>query len=74
MPDEENVSYPAWKAQIDARLDSLNGPVALVGHSVGGSLLLKYLCERPARQLAVAADIKQQWRAQEVTSDQPGRV
>lgn len=46
MPDEENCPYPAWKAEIDARLASMKGPVALVGHSIGGSVLLKYLCDR----------------------------
>src|SRR5256885_17048948 len=44
MPDEENSPYPAWKAEIDSRLASLQGSVAFVGHSVGGSVLLKYLC------------------------------
>jgi serine hydrolase len=53
MPDEENSPYPEWKAEIDSRLASMNGPVALVGHSVGGSVLLKYLCDRqPAPQIA----------------------
>ena len=45
MPDEENSPYPAWKAEIDSRLAAMKGPVALVGHSVGGSVLLKYLCD-----------------------------
>jgi predicted alpha/beta hydrolase family esterase len=48
MPDEENCPYPEWKAQIDACLAAMTGPVTLVGHSIGGSVLLKYLCERPA--------------------------
>jgi predicted alpha/beta hydrolase family esterase len=53
MPDEDNASYPAWKAEIDAWLAKLPAPVALVGHSVGGSVLLKYLCdEKPWPQLA----------------------
>jgi uncharacterized protein len=52
MPDEENSPYPEWKAEIQKRLRSLEGAVALVGHSVGGSILLKYLCERPAQHLA----------------------
>jgi len=47
MPDEENCPYPEWQAEIDARLASVKVPVALVGHSIGGSVLLKYLCERP---------------------------
>lgn len=47
MPDEEHCPYPAWKAEIDARLASIERPVALVGHSIGGSVLLKYLSWRP---------------------------
>lgn len=53
MPDEENVPLQLWEAEIDARLAAAHSPVALVGHSVGGSVLLKYLCERrPAPRLA----------------------
>ena len=52
MPDEENSPYPAWKAEIDARLATMQGSVALVGHSVGASVLLKYCCDRkPTRQV-----------------------
>lgn len=46
MPDEENCPYPEWQAEIDARIASMKRPVTLVGHSVGGSVLLKYLCDR----------------------------
>lgn len=53
MPDEENCPYPAWQAEIDARLASIKGPVALVGHSIGGSVLLKYLCDRPSPPLII---------------------
>lgn len=46
MPDEEDAPYPAWKAEIDARLAAMKGSVTLVGHSVGGSVLLKYLYDQ----------------------------
>jgi predicted alpha/beta hydrolase family esterase len=45
MPEEENSSYEAWKAQISKELAALDGKVILVGHSVGSSILLKYLSE-----------------------------
>jgi serine hydrolase len=48
MPDEENVPLSLWNEEIDRRLAGASAPVALVGHSVGGSVLLKYLCERRA--------------------------
>jgi hypothetical protein len=53
MPDEENSPYPQWKAEIDSQLAAMKGAVTLVGHSVGGSVLLKYLCERrPTKPIA----------------------
>ena len=46
MPDEENAPYQAWKAEIETRLSALKGGVILVGHSVGASVLLKWLSQR----------------------------
>ena len=43
MPDEGNAPYERWKAQIEEHLAAISGEVILVGHSVGGSVLLKYL-------------------------------
>jgi predicted alpha/beta hydrolase family esterase len=52
MPDEDDAQYGAWKARIATELDGLDGAVALVGHSVGGSVLLKHLSEeRVARPI-----------------------
>ena len=45
MPEEEDQGYEAWKAQISKELDGLDDGVILVGHSVGSSMLLKYLSE-----------------------------
>ena len=45
MPDEEDQGYEVWKAQISRELAALDGEVILVGHSVGSSMLLKYLAE-----------------------------
>jgi predicted alpha/beta hydrolase family esterase len=45
MPEEESSGYEPWKAQISKELAMLDGEVILVGHSVGGSMLLKYLSE-----------------------------
>ncbi|MFE0558652.1 alpha/beta hydrolase [Paenibacillus sp. NPDC058910] len=42
MPDPD---YALWKAQITNEINALNGEVLLVGHSLGGSVLLKYLSE-----------------------------
>jgi len=45
MPLEESAGYVDWKAQIARELSALDNPVILVAHSVGGSILLKYLTE-----------------------------
>ncbi|WP_102272105.1 alpha/beta hydrolase [Cytobacillus massiliigabonensis] len=45
MPAPENPKYAPWKNQLEKELKKLNGEVILVGHSLGGSVLLKYLSE-----------------------------
>lgn len=45
MPLEESAGYADWKAQIAIELSALDSEVILVAHSVGGSILLKYLTE-----------------------------
>ncbi len=45
MSHEENVEYADWKAEIDTELATLADEIILVGHSVGSSVLLKYLSE-----------------------------
>jgi predicted alpha/beta hydrolase family esterase len=45
MPDEDSPEYEAWTRRIAEELAALDGAVVLVGHSLGGSVLLKYLSE-----------------------------
>lgn len=45
MPDEDSPEYEAWKDRIAQELTALDGQVILVGHSLGASILLKYLSE-----------------------------
>ena len=45
MPDESEPEMQTWKAQIARELASLEGKVILVGHSLGGAALLKYLSD-----------------------------
>lgn len=42
-------TYPMWKEMIDTELRSLKGTVYLIGHSLGGSTLLKYLSEETCK-------------------------
>lgn len=45
MPEEDSAAFADWTAQIAAELATIDAPVSFVGHSVGGSVLLKYLAE-----------------------------
>jgi serine hydrolase len=45
MPDESKPDTKTWKTKITRELEDLDGSIILVGHSVGGSTLLKYLSE-----------------------------
>jgi predicted alpha/beta hydrolase family esterase len=45
MPDESNPSVEVWGEKISSELSKVSGRVILVAHSVGGSILLQYLCD-----------------------------
>lgn len=53
MPDPENPRYEYWKMKIEKELAAVSNKVILVGHSLGGSMLLKYLSEeKPGKSIA----------------------
>lgn len=45
MPDPDHPRYLAWRDQIEQELASMEDECILIGHSLGGSLLLKTLAE-----------------------------
>ncbi|HET9820126.1 MAG TPA: hypothetical protein VFP92_13280 [Rhodanobacteraceae bacterium] len=45
MPDEGDPSYAGWKPALDRELAGLQDGSILVGHSVGGTILVKMLTE-----------------------------
>ncbi|HET7535352.1 MAG TPA: alpha/beta fold hydrolase [Candidatus Didemnitutus sp.] len=45
MPAPTKPSYQSWKRKIAKLLSHENAPSILVGHSLGGSVLLKYIAE-----------------------------
>src|SRR3712207_7468283 len=45
MPEEDSPTYAAWRDRIASELAGLDGEVVLVGHSLGASILLKYISE-----------------------------
>ena len=50
MPDAENPHYQPWRDRIEQELEAIDGKVILVGHSLGGSVLLSYLAEGSYRK------------------------
>ncbi|HLV99273.1 MAG TPA: alpha/beta fold hydrolase [Ktedonobacterales bacterium] len=47
MPNEGAPDYTLWKGPIHSMLAALHGESILVGHSVGGYLLVKYVTQEP---------------------------
>jgi uncharacterized protein len=45
MPNEDSPDYESWKGQIKKEIVALDGEMILIGHSVGGYILVKYLSE-----------------------------
>lgn len=45
MPEEENPQYARWKPALQSELKKLPPGAVLVGHSVGGTILLRLLAE-----------------------------
>lgn len=45
MPNSKNARYPEWKLWFEKLFPLLSGEVVLVGHSLGGIFLAKYLSE-----------------------------
>jgi pimeloyl-ACP methyl ester carboxylesterase len=52
MPDEDDPSYVTWRAALEKEFAVLQDGVILVGHSIGGTILIHTLAEHPpAREL-----------------------
>ncbi len=45
IPNEGAPDYATWKLRISQELDALDGEIVLVGHSLGGYFLARYLGE-----------------------------
>ncbi len=50
MPEPENPRYLAWRERIEQELGKLDADALLIGHSLGGSMVLKYLAEGTYRR------------------------
>lgn len=52
MPDEDNAPYDQWTKRIETELATMAEPIILAGHSVGASVLIKYISETtPEKQI-----------------------
>lgn len=47
MPNEDDPNYATWKAALENELAALNDGAILVGHSIGGTILIHALAEHP---------------------------
>jgi predicted alpha/beta hydrolase family esterase len=50
MPNEADPSYATWKATLEKEFATLNNGAILVGHSLGGTILIHTLAERLAER------------------------
>src|SRR5215831_17926127 len=50
LPHEEDASYEEWKHHLEKELAPMQGPIVLVGHSVGASILIKWMSEMGGRE------------------------
>jgi predicted alpha/beta hydrolase family esterase len=53
MPNEADPSYPMWKAALAEEIAGLDDGAILMGHSLGGTILINAIAEAPPhRKLA----------------------
>ena len=50
MPNEAEPDYEAWKQRIAEELAGMGEGAVLVGHSIGASVIIKFLAEGPPKQ------------------------
>ena len=50
MPNEADPSYSLWKAALVEEIAGLDDGAILIGHSVGGTILINALAEAPPRR------------------------
>jgi hypothetical protein len=53
MPDERDPKLASWKPALVRELDALDDGAIVVGHSVGGTILVHVLAERPTNLRAL---------------------
>ena len=73
MPDEDDPQYETWAAQIAEEQAALGDKAIIVGHSVGGAVLLRHLSEakidKPVAGIFIIA--APYWGAEDWQADLP---
>jgi len=76
MPDEDDPQYTTWAAQISEEQAALGDKAIIVGHSVGGAVLLRHLSEakidKPVAGLFIIA--APYWGAEDWQADLPAAL
>jgi|SRR6185436_7760916 len=47
MPDEADPEYASWRAALKRQFDRLSNGALLIGHSIGGTILIRTLADEP---------------------------
>ena len=50
MPNEDDPSFAAWKTALEKEFAKLKDGAILVGHSIGGTILVNALAETPSKR------------------------
>lgn len=50
MPNEDDPSYAGWKPTLEKELAALEDGGILIGHSVGGTMLVNTVAEQPTKR------------------------
>ena len=50
MPNEADPSYSMWKAALAEEITGLDDGAVLIGHSIGGTILINALAEAPPKR------------------------
>lgn len=48
MPNESDPRYSSWSKAIEKEIEALDGGAIVIGHSVGGTILINTIAERKA--------------------------
>ena len=54
LPKEADPTFAGWSAEIVRQIDQMDAPAHLVGHSIGGAILIHTLLRHPALLLKIS--------------------